>query len=421
MNVAKDPATLAPASTLDLRPLLLANMACTMSMMAFVALIGPIARQLGMATWQAGAAVTVAGVVWVLLARPWGRAADRLGRRRILLLGSAGFTLAYWLLCLFVEGALRWLPGATLAFIGLMVARGCIGAFYAAIPVGCNALIADHVEPQRRARAMASLGAANAVGLVVGPALAALLARHSLSLPFHIMSLLPASAFLVLLFTLKPQALPHSHTPSPVRLNDPRLRRPLLVAFSAMLSVTVSQIIVGFFALDRLHLGPAEAAQAAGIALTTVGVALILAQVLLRQLEWPPLKMIRVGATVSALGFACGSLATTAPWLWACYFVAAAGMGLCLPGVFGAGGQCHARLRARRHGRVHRCCPGHGRSDRAAGRHLGLCRRSTLAIPGGGCAVAAGRVMADAARSAGLTSTARKRAECVLMRIAHYY
>ena len=48
MNVAKDSATLVPASTLDLRPLLLANMACTMSMMAFVALIGPIARQLGL-------------------------------------------------------------------------------------------------------------------------------------------------------------------------------------------------------------------------------------------------------------------------------------------------------------------------------------------------------------------------------------
>ncbi|QQE86377.1 MFS transporter [Pseudomonas putida] len=331
MNVAKDPATLTTASTLDTRPLLLANMACTMSMMAFVALIGPIARLLGMATWQAGAAVTVSGVVWVLLARPWGRAADRLGRRRILLLGSAGFTVAYWLLCLFVEGALRWIPGASLAFVGLMLARGCIGAFYAAIPVGCNALIADHIGPQQRARAMASLGAANAVGLVLGPAFAALLARHSLSLPFHVMSLLPASAFLVLLFKLKPQPLAHRHAPSPVHLSDPRLRRPLLVAFSAMLSVTVSQIIVGFFALDRLQLGPAEAAQAAGIALTTVGVALILSQIILRQLEWPPLKMIRVGASVSGLGFAAGSLATSAPWLWGCYFVAAAGMGFVFP------------------------------------------------------------------------------------------
>lgn len=331
MTVAKDTAAPSATRTLDLRPLLLANMACTMSMMAFVALIGPIARQLGMATWQAGAAVTVAGVVWVLLARPWGRAADRLGRRHVLLLGTAGFTLAYWLLSLFIEGALRWLPGASVAFIGLMLSRGLIGAFYAALPVSGNALIADHVEPQRRARAMASLGAANAVGLVLGPAVAALLARHSLSLPFHIMSLLPATAFLVLLFKLKPQPLAHSHAPSPVRLTDPRLRRPLLVAFSAMLSVTVSQIIVGFFALDRLQLGPTQAAQAAGIALTTVGVALILSQIVLRQLEWPPLKMIRVGASVSALGFACGALATSAPWLWGCYFVAAAGMGFVFP------------------------------------------------------------------------------------------
>ncbi|CAM4031863.1 Major facilitator superfamily transporter [Pseudomonas reidholzensis] len=331
MTAAKDPASLKPASTLDLRPLLLVNMACTMSMMAFVALIGPIARLLGLATWQAGAAVTVAGVVWVLLARPWGRAADRYGRRRVLLLGSAGFTLAYWLLCLFIEGALHWLPGASLAFLGLMLARGMIGAFYAALPVAANALVADHVEPQHRARAMASLGAANAVGLVLGPAVAALLARHSLSLPFWIMSLLPAMAFLVLLFKLKPQPLAHTYAPNPVRLADPRLRRPLLVAFSAMFSVTVSQITVGFFALDRLQLPPTEAAQTAGIALTTVGVALMLSQVLLRRLEWPPLKMIRVGASLSAIGFAAASLAGSAEWLWASFFIAAGGMGFVFP------------------------------------------------------------------------------------------
>ena len=319
------------APPLDLRPLLLANMACTLSMMAFVALIGPIARLLGMATWQAGAAVTVAGVVWVSLARAWGRAADRLGRRRILLIGCAGFTLSYWLLCLFIDGALRWLPGATLAFVGLLLTRGLIGAFYAALPVAGNALVADHVAPQQRARAMALLGAANAVGLVLGPAVAALLARYSLSLPLYLMSLLPATAFVVLLFKLKPQPLAHHAAPNPVRLNDPRLRRSLVVAFTAMLSVTVSQITVGFFALDRLRLPAAEAAQTAGIALTTVGVALILSQVLLRRLEWPPQRMIRVGTSVSAVGFAAGALVTTAPTLCACFFVAALGMGFVFP------------------------------------------------------------------------------------------
>ncbi|MDZ5605378.1 MFS transporter [Pseudomonas sp. RP23018S] len=327
------PPPAASSSTLDLRPLLLVNMTCTLSMMAFVALIGPIARLLGMATWQAGAAVTVSGLVWVGLARPWGRLSDRYGRRRVLLLGSAGFSVAYWAMCLFIDGALRWLPSAGVAFVGLMLVRGLIGAFYAALPVACNALIADHVAPQQRARSMALLGAANAVGLVLGPALAGLLARHSLTLPFYLLSLLPALAFVVLWRALKAEPRHQAQAPNAVRLSDPRLRRPLLVAFSAMLSVTVSQITVGFYALDRLRLPAADAAQAAGAALTTVGVALILCQVLIRRLDWPPLRMIGVGACVSALGYASAALAMTTPQLCAAFFVAAAGMGFVFPAV----------------------------------------------------------------------------------------
>ncbi|MFQ6575941.1 MFS transporter [Pseudomonas sp. UM16] len=335
MNSAQDPVQPFPSHTdeasFDLRPLLIANMACTMAMMAFVSLIGPIARTLGLATWQAGAAVTVAGVVWMLLARPWGQASDRLGRRRVLLLGTAGFTLAYWALCLFIDSALQLLPSATLAFIGLVIGRGLIGAFYAALPVGGAALIADNVAPQHRARTLASLGAANAVGLVLGPALAALLARHSLSLPFYAMALLPMLAFVVLLRKLKRQELHLKQPPRPVRLTDPRLRRPLMVAFVAMLGVSVAQITVGFFALDRLHMNPADAAQTAGIALTMVGVALILAQVLVRRLQWPPLRMIRFGACLSALGFAAAAFALSAPLLWASFFVSACGMGWVFP------------------------------------------------------------------------------------------
>ncbi|PYY88478.1 MFS transporter [Pseudomonas sp. TKO26] len=319
------------AAAFDLRPLLLANLTCTMAMMAFVSLIGPIARVLGLATWQAGMAVTVSGVIWMLLARPWGRASDRLGRRRILLLGTGGFTLAFIALSLFIDLALHALPSALLAFAGLLLGRGLVGVFYAAIPVGGYALIADNIEPEHRARAMASLGAANACGLVLGPAIAALLARHSLSLPFYVLAVLPLLGFALLKARLPRQELHLKQPPKSVRLSDPRLRRPLLVAFIAMLCVAMAQITVGFFALDRLGMDPARAAQTAGIALTLVGVALIASQLLVRQLEWPPLRMIRVGALVAALGFATSIVAAQAWVLWLGFFVAAAGMGWIFP------------------------------------------------------------------------------------------
>lgn len=319
------------AAAFDLRPLLLANLTCTMAMMAFVSLIGPIARVLGLATWQAGMAVTVSGVIWMLLARPWGRASDRLGRRRILLLGTGGFTLAFIALSLFIDLALHALPSALLAFAGLLLGRGLVGVFYAAIPVGGYALIADNIEPEHRARAIASLGAANACGLVLGPAIAALLARHSLSLPFYVLAVLPLLGFALLKARLPRQELHLKQPPKSVRLSDPRLRRPLLVAFIAMLCVAMAQITVGFFALDRLGMEPARAAQTAGIALTLVGVALIASQLLVRQLEWPPLRMIRVGALVAALGFATSIVAAQAWVLWLGFFVAAAGMGWIFP------------------------------------------------------------------------------------------
>ncbi|WP_095144402.1 MFS transporter [Pseudomonas sp. Irchel s3b6] len=323
-------AALTPAA-FDLRPLMFANMACTMAMMAFVSMIGPISRILGLATWQAGAAVTVSGVLWMVLARPWGQLSDRLGRRHILLLGTAGFTLAYWALCLFIDVALRLLPSALLGFIGLMLGRGIIGVFYAAIPVGGNALIADNVEPQYRGRSMAALGAANACGLVMGPAIAALLSRYSLSLPFYAMALLPLLAFLVLRYKLKGQELHLQQAPRTVRLNDPRLRRPMAVAFVAMLCVSIAQITVGFYAIDKLGMGPADAAQTAGIALTMVGLALICSQLIVRRLDWSPLRLIRVGSVIAGTGFAGSMFADTAWGLWLCFFVSAGGMGWVFP------------------------------------------------------------------------------------------
>ncbi|MFF6493298.1 MFS transporter [Pseudomonas aeruginosa] len=185
-------------NTLDLRPLMFETFVCTLAVMSFVALVGPLARKLGLAPWQAGAAVTVGGIAWMLAARPWGIASDRHGRRRILLGGLAGFVLSYASLCLFIVLALHWTLPTLLAFAGIVLLRGLAGGFYAAVPACTAALVADHVEAQRRAAALAGLGAASAIGMVIGPGLAGLLATHGLVLPLLVTGALPLVALLAL-------------------------------------------------------------------------------------------------------------------------------------------------------------------------------------------------------------------------------
>ncbi|QRF91013.1 MFS transporter [Alcaligenes faecalis] len=321
----------ASAPPFHLKPLMLAYMSCTMAMMAFVALIGPIARSLHLPPWQAGAVVTVGGVLWMLLSRPWGSLSDSRGRRPVLLAGVGGFMLVYWAMCAVLILSLHFQASPWLVFVGLLITRGAVGGFFAAIPTTSQALIADHVPPERRANVMASLGAANGIGLVAGPAMAAMLAQYGLDLPLYLTALLPLLALGILWCRLPRSTVVSNLKPTSLRLSDPRLRQAMLVAFAAMFSVAVGQIAVGFFAIDRLGLEPEAAAQAAGFALTLVGVGLITSQLIVRKLSWSPQRLIRVGGLISAVGFGAVALANSQWMLMVCYFFAAGGMGWIFP------------------------------------------------------------------------------------------
>ncbi len=321
------------APAFSLKPLMFETFVCTMAMMAFVALAGPIARRIGLDPWQVGVAMTIAGVAWMVMARVWGAASDRGGRRPVILFGLGGFAVSYMLLSLFIDVAMRTAMLPALAFAGLVVGRGIAGVFYAAVPATSAALVADHVAPAERGRAMAAIGAASAAGMVIGPGAAGLIAPWSLSLPLYATAALPLVALLVL-WRILPQREHHAPpNPAPLRLTDPRVRRPMTVAATAAFSVAVAQVTVGFYALDRLHLATSAAAQAAGIALAAVGVALVLAQVVLRRLGWQPARLIRLGSLIGAVGFLAVTLASSAPLLWACYATAAFGMGWVYPSV----------------------------------------------------------------------------------------
>lgn len=320
--------------TLDMRPLLLEAFLCSLAMMSFMALLGPIARKLAMSPWQAGAVMSVGGLTLALFARSWGRVSDRVGCRKILLFALAGFACSNLALSGFLVSALdQTAPSAFGMWLGILVLKAISGGFYAAIPVASAALVAEHVQGEGRGKALAGLGAASGLGMIAGPGLIAFTANQGLTLPLLLSAALPFWAWLVMWRAL-PQS-PHAHfTPQePKTGKDCHLYGPAGVAFVSMFCVSVAQVSVGFYALDRLRLTVEAASVAAGTVLTLVGVALVVAQIILRRLAGAPLSWMALGSTMSALGFASVIYADHLWLMGAGYFVAALGMGWIFPSV----------------------------------------------------------------------------------------
>ncbi|WP_312320667.1 MFS transporter [Stenotrophomonas sp.] len=315
--------------------LVFAALAGTMAMMSFVAVVGPVVRLLGLSEWHAGLSVTAAGVLWMLSARPWGGLSDRIGRKRVLVIALLAYALIYIVMAVFVDTALRSPPAVWLSVLALVGTRSLVGLFYAAVPPTAAALVADAAPPGERAGVMAKLGSANALGMVVGPAAAGWVAYQNLSLTLYLAALLPLLSLGAIAWGL-PSATPPAATAdrprSRLAWHDARLRLPVLAVFLAMISVTIAQVTVGFFAIDRLRLSPADGARMAGLALTAVGVGLILAQIGVMKLKGvPPRRWIAIGALISGVGFASVAL-VQAPWqLLATYALAAFGMGFVFP------------------------------------------------------------------------------------------
>lgn len=328
-------AATARATASVLPVLVFTALAGTMAMMAFVAVIGPVVRLLGLAEWHAGLSVTAAGVLWMLSARRWGRLSDRIGRRRVLLAGLAGYAVVYIAMAVFVDSALRAPPAIWLSVVVLVATRALVGLFYAAIPPTAAAMVADEVPPGQRGAAMAKLGTANALGMVLGPAAAGWIAFHGIALALYVAAALPLLSLAVLWWRL-PEAPPSDvaagRPKTVMSLGDARLRLPVFTVFAAMVSVTIAQVVVGFFAIDRLQLTPADGARVAGLSLTAVGLGLVCAQGLVMRLKSvPPARWIAIGALISGAGFASVGLIGAQWQLLLAYGVAAFGMGFVFP------------------------------------------------------------------------------------------
>jgi len=299
-------------------------------------IIAPLIRALQLSVNQGGWMLSIGSLVMVAAATGWGMASDRFGRKPVLLAGFAGLFLSYALFTAVVWSGLTAVVSGTALFLLLVVTRAIIGGFLPAIPAAAQALMADNTEAHDRSAGMAVIGAANGIGLIVGPALSGMLALQGMIWPFVAAALLCFAAFFVVLAIVPKAPRVIRSKAEPVNPFAPALLPWLLAGVLTMYSVVTVQVSGGFYFQDQLGLTAEKAGPALAIAFTLVGGALFLTQLLqMKVLKWGARRMMLAGSVFWVIGLLILLFTTTIAAYWFAYGLLGIGAGMLIPGYMG--------------------------------------------------------------------------------------
>ncbi|MDQ0248548.1 MFS family permease [Sphingomonas kyeonggiensis] len=312
------------------------------------------------------AVFSVSALLWVIAAPFWANRSDRHGRRAMVLLGIAGFTVSLGLcgLCLAL-GINGWL-GPVATFIAFVAGRVIYGTFGSAAPPAVQAIVAGRTSREERTQALTLLASAFGLGTILGPAIAPYLVMGHLWLGGPLIGLagpaFAASAIGVVIWIAAARGLPrdegHAHgaaisypsiggqgtgatvtaataeeTSENIRYFDPRIRAWIVAGLIIGHAQAMTGQAIGFLVIDRMQLPPVEALQPTGLVLMIGAGASLLAQWgLIPMLDLRPRALVLAGAGLGLLGCVATGTATTLYGIAMGYALISLGMGFARPG-----------------------------------------------------------------------------------------
>ena len=162
-----------------------------------VPLVPVFAKRFDASSYVIGLVLASFSLLQFIFAPVWGKLSDRIGRRPVLLISTAGATISY---VIFAFGSGRSDTVTALLILGL--ARGFAGAFGGNITVA-QAYIADITPPENRSKKMGLVGMAFGLGFIFGPAIGGVSLKHfGVTGPGWVAAAFCAANFLFTLFVL---------------------------------------------------------------------------------------------------------------------------------------------------------------------------------------------------------------------------
>jgi MFS family permease len=279
------------------------------------AILPPAAREIGLSSIQVSTIFVVSAVFWAFTSPAWGRLSDRVGRRRVILIGLLGYGVSMVLLAAVIGATLEGALTAAVAWPAMIAARCIFGAIGSASPPAAQAFVADRTGPEDRAAGVALINAAFGVGQTLGPAVGALLAMFGLLAPIYFSAFLAVLSAAVIYFWLPdsaPRVAPGARPQARLAFLDPRIRPFFLLQIFMQAVRAVTMITLAFFLQDQLALDSKQTGQAAGVGFMVLALAGLVSQLIIVQRFRPaPSQMIRGGLGAAVIGFGLLWVGTT--------------------------------------------------------------------------------------------------------------
>jgi DHA1 family tetracycline resistance protein-like MFS transporter len=175
-----------------------------------VPLVPLYGRQFGASALLLGVIIASYSAMQFVFSPIWGRLSDRIGRRPVLLISTAGACLSY---VLFALGS--GFQNHATALLLLLIARSFAGVCGGNITVA-QAYIADITPPANRSKRMGLIGMAFGLGFIFGPAVGGIGLKHlGLSGPGWLAAGFCAANFLLAFFILSESRQPSSEHVKP--------------------------------------------------------------------------------------------------------------------------------------------------------------------------------------------------------------
>jgi len=249
---------------------------------------------------ELGMLVALSALTELLFGPLWGQISDRIGRKRVLMVGVFGYGVS---LLLMGFASRLWM---------LFAARALSGLLTAATMPSAMAYIGDSTPEDERGGGIGWLGSAAGLGIILGPGIGGWLGQDSLLRPFFVGAGLAWTALLLVGFFL-PETLSATGQARQKRNRGRQLTRlwdalrspigfPLFLLFLVSFGLANFEAVFGLYAAEKFGFGP----ERVGTVLVVVGLVTTLGKGALTgplTKRWGEVRVIKGSMLAGALGY----------------------------------------------------------------------------------------------------------------------